>query len=354
MLIVRSPLRISLAGGGTDLPAYYRKFGGAVINLAIDRYFYVFLRTSFQNDIQITSADFQAYDQINGKMDDSWRGALMLPRAIFHHFGIAEGVNLFLTSEAPPGTGLGSSSTVTVGLIKAVATACGIHMTKTELAELASYIEIEKLDSPIGKQDQYAAAFGGLNFITFQADKTSVSSLQLPAEKLMRLSRFLLLFYTGQSRSANQILTQQREATEKETGPALQALHRVKEMVPEVKAILERGDFAALGEFLHKNWTEKKRFARGVSNPFIDSCYEQARELGAWGGKISGAGGGGFLLMCCPEHRQDAVIQALGARGVTQMPFSIDRSGARVLMNAGLRFTSRHSWFPPTRLHQCV
>ncbi len=286
MLIVRSPLRISLAGGGTDLPAYYRKFGGAVINLTIDRYFYVFLRTSFQKDIQITSADFQTYDRMNGEMADSSRDGLMLPRAIFHHFGIAEGINVFLASEAPPGTGLGSSSTVSVALIKAAATACGVHMTKMELAELASYIEIEKLGSPIGKQDQYAAAFGGLNLITFEAHKTSVSPLQLPSEKLMRLSRSLVLFYTGQSRSANQILSQMKQATEKKAGPALEALHSVKEMVPEVKAILERGDLAALGAFLHKNWTEKKRFANGVSNQFIDNCYELALEHSAWGGKL--------------------------------------------------------------------
>lgn len=354
MLIVRSPLRISLAGGGTDLPAYYRKFGGAVINLTIDRYFYVFLRTSFQKDIQITSADFQTYDRINGQMDDPWRNGLTLPRAIFHHFGIAEGANVFLASEAPPGSGLGSSSTVAVGLIKALATACGVQMTKMELAELASYIEIEKLGSPIGKQDQYAAAFGGLNLITFEVHKTSISPLKLPNEKLLALSSSLLLFYTGQSRNTNRILTRQRQATEKKTSPTLEALHHVKEMVPEVKAILERGDFKSLGALLHKNWKEKKRFANGISNPFIDSCYEQALELGAWGGKICGAGGGGFLLICCPKHRHGAVIQALEGRGLKQMPFSMDRSGARVLMNAGIRFTSRHSWLPPMELYQGV
>ena len=354
MLIVRSPLRISLAGGGTDLPVYYSQFGGAVINLTIDRYFYVFLRTSSQKDIQITSADFQTYERMNGEIGDSSQNGLKLPRAILDHFGIAEGVNLFLASEAPPGSGLGSSSAVAVGLIKTLATACGIYMTKMELAELASYIEIEKLDSPIGKQDQYAAAFGGLNLITFEAHKASVSPLQLPDDKLLSLSRLLLLFYTGQNRNANRILAQQRQGVRNRTAPVLEALHRVKGMVPEVKIILERGDFAAFGAFLHKNWTEKKRFASGVSNPLIDSWYEQALELGAWGGKISGAGGGGFLLICCPEHRQGAVIRALEAQGLRQMPFSIDRSGARVLMNAGLRFTSRHSWFPPIELYKCV
>jgi D-glycero-alpha-D-manno-heptose-7-phosphate kinase len=354
MLIVRSPLRISLAGGGTDLPAYYEKFGGAVINLAIDRYFYVFLRTSFQKDIQITSADFQTYDRMNGEMDDSWRGVLMLPRAVFHHFGITHGVNVFLASEVPPGTGLGSSSTVTVGLIKAVITACGIQMTKMEIAELASYIEIEKLGSPIGKQDQYAAAFGNLNLHIFEKDKTTVIPLEISHENLMRIGHNLLLFYTGKTRSANQILSQMGKATGKKSSSELEALHCVKKMVFDVKASLEKGDIEALGAFLHENWIAKKRFADGVSNEFIDNSYKQALELGALGGKICGAGGGGFLLLCCPEHRHDMVIDGLMEFGLKEMPFSIDHSGALVVMNAGLRLTSRHSWSPPLRLYKSI
>ncbi len=352
MLIVRSPLRISLAGGGTDLPAYYREYGGKVINLGIDRYFYVFLRTSsHQNEVQVASADFQTYDSLR---NNSWQGGLELPRAIFQHFGIHQGVSLFLASEVPPGTGLGSSSTVAVGLIKALATAAGFDLTKKEIAELASYIEIEVLNSPIGKQDQYAAAFGGINLIQFEAHETTLTPLLLPVEIILSLSRNLLLFYTGRRRKANEILSQQREASEKKKGPVLEALNRVKEMVQPVKESLERGDMEGLGHLLHQNWLEKKRFAKGVTNQFIDDCYDLARREGAWGGKITGAGGGGFLLLCCPEARQEAVTQALEMQHLTRVNFAIDHSGARVLMNSGLRLTSHLSWTPPRDLRRSI
>ena len=283
MLIVRSPLRISLAGGGTDLPAYYREYGGKVINLAIDRYFYVFLRTSsHQNGVQVASADFQTYDTL---INTFWQGDLGLPRAIFQHFGIHEGVSLFLASEVPPGTGLGSSSTVAVGLIKALTTAGGFQLTKKEIAELASFIEIEVLNSPIGKQDQYAAAFGGINLIQFEAHETTLTPLLLPTEILLSLSRSLLLFYTGRTRKANEILRQQQEASQSKKGPVLEALNRVKEMVQPVKEALERGDLEKLGGLLHQNWVEKKRFAKGVTNKIIDEWYELALEKGAWGMK---------------------------------------------------------------------
>ena len=351
MLIVRSPLRISLAGGGTDLPVYYREFGGKVINLAIDRYFYVFLRTSSEDGVQIASADFQTYDRIE---EDFHFGSLELPRAIFSYFGITRGINLFLASEAPPGTGLGSSSTVAVGLIKALVTAVGLQMTKKELAELASYIEIERLGAPIGKQDQYAAAFGSINLIEFEAGKTTITPLNLPIDKIQTLTKSLLLFFTGNQRKANEILTQQSDASRRKSQPVLEALHRVKGMVPQVKTILEKGDMPGLGNFLHQNWLEKKRFAQGVTNDFIDQCYEMALHEGAWGGKITGAGGGGFLLLCCPEARQRAIIRILATKGLKRLNFSVDHSGARVLMNSGLRLTSRLSWFPPTNLQRCV
>jgi len=177
MLIVRSPLRISLAGGGTDIPAYYRQYGGAVINTSIDRYFYVFLKTQSHNGIEIASADFRTFFRHEGDVPMDWEGELELPRSVFHHFGINKGINLFLASEIPPGTGLGSSGSVTVGLIKAISTACGLNLSQEQIAELACFIEIEKMGAPIGKQDQYAAAFGGLNLITFEPEKTQVTPL---------------------------------------------------------------------------------------------------------------------------------------------------------------------------------
>ena len=263
-------------------------------------------------------------------------------------------MSLFLASEVPPGTGLGSSSTVAVGLIKALATAGGFHLIKKEIAELAAYIEIEVLKAPIGKQDQYAAAFGGINLIEFEANDTTLTPLFLPVEILRSFSRSLLLFYTGRTRKANDILKEQREASKTKKGPVLEALNRVKEMVQPVKEALEDGDMEKLGGLLHQNWVEKKRFAKGVTNKFIDGCYDLALQAGAWGGKITGAGGGGFLLLCCPEARQAAIIQAMTQQGLTPVNFSVDHSGARVLMHSGLRLTSRLLWKPPPDLRRSI
>src|SRR5512140_2284252 len=179
MLITRAPVRISFAGGGTDLPAYYSRHGGAVVSTTIDKHFYVFLNVSGDDSLQITSSDYRTFYRHDADTPLLFDGDLSLPRAILNHFGLARGISLFLASEIPPGTGLGSSSTVAVAMIKAVTTARGLFLSKQQIAELACQIEIEKLGEPIGKQDQYAAAFGDLNLIQFNADSVSVEPLKV-------------------------------------------------------------------------------------------------------------------------------------------------------------------------------
>jgi len=337
MLIARAPVRISLAGGGTDLPAYYEKYGGCVVSTTINKYFYTFLNVNEDQEIQITSSDYRTFYRHDGNGPPLWEGDLSLPRAILHHFGICRGVSMFLASEVPPGTGLGSSSTVAVAVIKAVATACGLHLSRQEIAELACHIEIEKLGMPIGKQDQYAAAFGGLNFISFTRDGVTVESLRITPQTRRDLEQHLLLFYTGAARDSASILGEQKKASARDDPKVIAALHAVKEMAYQVKACLERGEVRRIGELLHQNWEQKKRFASGVTNPLIDECYELARANGAVGGKITGAGGGGFLMLYCEPEHQDAVTQALEARGLKRMDFRFDYQGARILMNAALR-----------------
>lgn len=344
MLIVRSPLRISLAGGGTDLPDYYRLHGGAVINATIDRYFYVFLRTFSNNGLEIASADYSTFFRHDGDSPLTWDGGLELPKAVFHHFGISKGVNIFLASEIPPGTGLGSSSSVAVGLIKAVTSACGLTWSQAEIAEVACFIEIDKLGSPIGKQDQYAAAHGGLNHIEFEKDSTRIKPLELSGEHQERLQKSLILFYTGRSRSANEILSQQKTASSKKGGKAVEALHRVKQMVPTVYECLKHGEIESFGRLLHENWRQKKLFAGGVSNSRIDECYETAVRAGAWGGKITGAGGGGFLMVCAEPSRQNLITEEMEKRGLIRVGFHFESQGARVIMNSGLRLTSKMDW----------
>ena len=338
MLLARSPVRISLAGGGTDLPAYYESFGGAVLSTTIDKYFYVFLNVAEGDSLQITSSDYRTFYRHDGTGPLLWDGDLRLPRAILSHFGVERGLSMFLASEIPPGTGLGSSSSVTVAIVKAVSTALGLQLSRSELAEVACHIEIEKLGEPIGKQDQYAAAFGGLNWIEFGVEGVRVEPLRLRPETVRALADNLLLFFTGSSRSASKILTMQRESSQHQEPGVIEALDKVKAMAHEVRLSLESGDLHAFGELLHQNWQQKKRFAKGISSPRIDEAYHLARKAGAVGGKITGAGGGGFMMLYCEPGSRRGVTEALEGFGLKRMDFRFETTGARVLMNAGLKF----------------
>ncbi len=337
MLITRAPVRISFAGGGTDLPAYYQRHGGAVVSTTIDKYFYVFLNVSGDEALQITSSDYRTFYLHDAETPLLFDGDLSLPRAILSHFGLARGITMFLASEVPPGTGLGSSSAVAVAIIKAVTTARGLLLSKQQIAELACQIEIEKLGEPIGKQDQYAAAFGDLNLIQFRADGVSVEPIKTAPETRRALEKNTLLFFTGTTRQASTILSEQKKSSEQNDPRVLDALHAVKAMAFQAKECLERGDLAEFGQLLDRGWQSKKKFAAGISNPLIDECYELARRHGALGGKVTGAGGGGFLMLYCEPTCHSAVTQALEEKGLKRMDFRFESEGARVLLNAGVR-----------------
>ncbi len=337
MLIARAPVRLSFAGGGTDLPAYYLKHGGAVVSTTLDKYFYVFLNVSGDDTIQVTSSDYRTFYRHDGDMPMMFDGDLSLPRAILNHFGLARGLSMFLASEVPPGTGLGSSSTVAVAIIKAVTTARGLFLSKQQIAELACQIEIEKLGTPIGKQDQYASAFGDLNLIQFAADRVTVEPLRVAAETRRALEKNTLLFFTGGTRQASTILTAQRKSSERDDAVVIAALDAVKQMAFEAKELLERGDLTRFGALLDAGWQQKKKFAGGISNALVDECYDLALANGALGGKLAGAGGGGFLMIYCEPTQQTAVTQALEFKGLKRMDFRFESEGARVLVNAGLR-----------------
>ena len=336
MLIARAPVRISLAGGGTDLPAYYESYGGVVLNTTIDKYFYAILNVLESDTVQVTSSDYRTFYRHEHTRPTHWEGDLQLPRVILDHFGIRKGFSLFMASEIPPGTGLGSSSTVTVAVIKAASTALGLNLSKKELAELACHIEIDQLKAPIGKQDQYAAAFGGLNLIKFERDEVTIKQVHLDSEVYQTLDRNLLLFFSGSSRSASKILAKQSRSSQKQDSIVIDALHKVKEMTYDVLQALEQGDLRRFAQLLHQNWVQKKQFAKGVSNPGIDEAYNLARQNGALGGKITGAGGGGFLMLYVEPSEQSAVTTALEVNGFKRMDFRFEAMGARVLMNSGL------------------
>ncbi len=333
MLIARAPMRISLAGGGTDLEAYYGIYGGLVISTAINKYFYAILTTDESDDLQVISADYRSLFRHSAYNDLFWNGDLALPKAILHHFGIRRGLNLFVASEVPPGTGLGSSSAAAVTMVRAISTLVEQPMTRQQVAELASFIEINKMGMPIGKQDQYASAFGGLNKITFDSQGVTVEPLNIAPDVRQTLGSRLMLFFTGSSRESTSILKHQQKSTEDQDGAVLQALHNIKQVAIEVQACLEQGDLDEFARLLDYSWQEKRRLAPGLSTGFIDECYNLALQNGASAGKITGAGGGGFLMLYCQEQAQERVTRALEERGLQRMNFRFDQQGATVVLN---------------------
>ena len=333
MLIARAPMRISFGGGGTDLEAYYARFGGLVISTSINKYFYAIITTDESNDLQVISSDYRSLFRHSSYNDLFWNGDLALPKAVLHQFGIRRGMNLFVASEVPPGTGLGSSSAAAVTMVQAISTLIEQPMTKHQIAELASYIEITKMGMPIGKQDQYASAFGGLNKITFTTDGIMVDPLKIAPDVLQTLERRLMLFFTGSSRESTSILKHQRKSTQEQDETVLQVLHNIKRVATEMQYCLEHGDLDEFARLLHYSWQEKRRLAQGLSTNSIDEYYNLALAHGASAGKITGAGGGGFLLLYCHEQSQEFVTSALENRGLKRMSFRFDQSGATVVLN---------------------
>lgn len=342
MLVARAPVRISFGGGGTDLPAYYNRYGGLVISAAINKYFYSIISANGVDEgVQIISSDYHTFYRHDPSQPLFWDGQLSLPRAILHQFGIERGYNIFLASEVPPGTGLGSSGSVAVTLVRALS-ALSHPLTKPEIAELASYVEIKKLGMPVGKQDQYSAAYGGLNVFHFTSDGVQVEPLSISHDTLADLQDSLLLFFTGTARESSNILSHQKRASEDGQPQVVEALHAIKALALEIRACLEAGDLNAFGELLHASWENKKKLAPNVSSSSIDHYYSIARQAGALGGKITGAGGGGFLMLYCPPIHRAAVTRVLEQAGLVRMDFHFDFQGATIVLDT----LSRHQALP--------
>lgn len=322
MIISQTPLRMSFVGGGSDLPSFYRRWGGAVLSTAIDRYVYVSVNRKFDGGIRLAyskTEEVSCRDQIEHR----------LFKAAFEALGIEGGIEVATMADIPSqGSGLGSSSSFTVGVIQAVSAYLGRHISAADLARQACEIEIDRCAAPIGKQDQYAAAFGGLNLIEFKSDDSvNVLPVILSAETRARLQDELLVFYTGGVRSASAILKAQSEATS--TQPAVQSsLKRMVELVYVLRDELSMGNVDGLGEILKENWSLKKRLAAGISNPEIEGWHDAAMSAGATGGKLLGAGAGGFLMFYAPPERHASIEKALALRRV---PMRFEPLGARIL-----------------------
>jgi D-glycero-alpha-D-manno-heptose-7-phosphate kinase len=322
VIITQTPLRIGLLGGGTDLPAYYREHGGRVLNCAIDKYIYVIVKQRFDDEIYVNYSKKEIVSQIENLEHELVRQAMRMT-------GVVEGVEITTLADIPSeGSGLGSSSAVTVGLLNALFAYQGHQVSAEELAERACTIEIELCGKPIGKQDQYIAALGGIRNIRFgPGEEVVAEELGLSPAERRALQHQIMLFYTGITRSANTILAEQN-ANIAVTRPQLDLL---RDLAGFAVDRLRNGDVDAIGPAIRESWEAKRKLASGVSNGQIDGSVSRALEAGASAAKLTGAGGGGFLLVICPMEQQRAVRRSLA--DMRELPVKLDRLGSRVVLN---------------------
>jgi D-glycero-alpha-D-manno-heptose-7-phosphate kinase len=322
MIITQTPLRIGLVGGGTDLPDYYLEHGGRVLNCAIDKYVYVIVKQRFDDDIYVNYSEKEIVSSVEDLRHDLVREAMLMT-------GVKQGVEITMLADIPSsGSGLGSSSSITVGLLHALSAYQGRQMSGEELAERACTIEIELCGKRIGKQDQYIAALGGIRDLHFgPGDHVLTDEIELSPVDRRTLQGQFMLFYTGVTRSADIILREQSA----NVATKLPQLHSLRDLAAATSESLRRGDVTAVGSAIRHGWETKRQLASGVSNERIDQVVEKALSAGATGVKITGAGGGGFLLVICPPENQRAVRQRLSA--LKELPVKFDRLGSRVVLN---------------------
>ena len=322
MIITRSPLRISIGGGGTDLPSYYRDHSGFVISAAIDKYVYITIHQTFAEELILKYSQMERVKSVDEVQHPIIREALKMVPVQSPHLEIAS------MADIPAGTGLGSSGSFTTALLKALYTHNRQYIHPGDLAKQACEIELDRLKEPIGKQDQYIAAHGGLQFIQFQQDgSVFVDPVVCPAETRRELNRRLLMFFTGATRNARDVLVKQRANTQQKAP----VLRRMCDIARELRDILTCGtDLNAFGRGLHEAWEAKKCLEASVHNAAIDEYYDRGRKAGSLGGKILGAGGGGFMLFFCEPHLQDRLRAALPE--LTEVPFSFEPQGSKVIL----------------------
>jgi len=323
VIISQTPLRISFFGGGTDLRAFYSHDYGAVLSTTIDRYVYVIVKRRFDRQIRVAYTKTEIVNLVQELEHDLVREALLMA-------GLEGGLEIITVADIPAeGTGLGSSSSLLVGLLNALYAFKGEMHSPAELARKACEIEIERLGRPIGKQDQYAAAFGGFRLIRFMAnEETECTRVDIPEVGLRALNSRLLAFFTGKTRSSATILTEQRDRT----GENLQVLREMRDQCDIAVKALKTGDLDTFGCMLHEGWNLKKRLATGISSVETDEMYNRARTAGALGGKLLGAGGGGFMLLYAPPECHAAIRTAL--RNYSELPFTFDSRGSRICFHA--------------------
>lgn len=324
MIISQTPYRVSFAGGGTDLPAFYRQEYGAVLSVAVQKHMYVTVTRRFESSVRVSYTRTEIADTVDDVQHTIVREALRMT-------GLGPHMEIVTIGDVPAGTGMGSSSTLTVGLLNAMYALLGRVTSPHQLAREACRIEIDTLGKPIGKQDQYAAAFGGLNYIRFNADESvDVQPIPCAPETLAELERRALILYTAKKRDADDILKKQSEGT----GDKMRVLREMRDLASEMRAVISgRANLDEFAKLMHCGWELKRSMGFGITDESIDGWYESARRAGAQGGKLLGAGGGGFLFLLAPPEKHHAIRAALGQP--RQIDFRIDRLGSRIIFISG-------------------
>jgi len=317
---------LTLGGGGTDLPSYYSKFGGFVVSSAINKYVYLVVKRRFENDVRVSYSITEIVNGVDRIEHPTVRETLRL-------LGLRDHLEIVSIGDVPSKTGLGSSGSFTVGLLHALHMYSGKNPSRQELAEEACRINMEILKEPSGKQDEYVSAFGGFVCLNIGRDgRVEVSPLRIPAEAVSELENNLLFFYTGIKREASDVLQDQQSAVERDEAGSVEAMHRIKDIGFRVRRAVERGDITEFGKLQHEHWLAKRSVSSKMSNPLIDRWYRMGLESGAIGGKIMGAGGGGFLMFYC-ENSKDRVRKAMVREGLEEVRFRLGSEGSKIVIN---------------------
>jgi len=326
MIITRTPVRISLGGGGTDLRSYYSKYGGFLIGAAINRYIYITLTKMFEGDLQIKYSKTETVKNIDEIQHPTVRESLKLAN-------INHGIEITSIADIPSNSGLGTSSSFLVGLLRALHAYKKEHVTNYEIAEEACKIEIDILQEPIGKQDQYMASFGGLQCLEFDRQgHVTVTPLKVTHDVVEELEKNIVLFYTGIRRPSSYVLSEQNKSAMEDKSTTVESLHELKDIAIKTRKYLEEGNVRGFGELLDLHWNIKKKMSNKMSNEFLNKCYDIALQNGAIGGKIMGAGGGGFFMFYC-DQKKDKLRASMTEMGLREMYFRIDFDGSKVVLD---------------------
>jgi galactokinase/mevalonate kinase-like predicted kinase len=332
VFVSKTPARLSFSGGGTDLESFYKGRGSIIISTTIDKFFHASIFTKKINAIKIFSSDYNVLEEYPSRSGIKSEGILRLPKDVIKFLNIDFGFELYMKSDVPPGSGLGLSGACTVGLIKVFSEIIGKELSQMDLAMAASEVEINRLGRPIGHQDQLASSFGGLNLIEFAPDGAiNVEKIAISYETKKSLESSLMLFYTGKSRDSAVVLERHKDKLKESNEEVIDRLNNIKDITYRMKDSLNTSDIENFGSLLDEYWINKRKAAKGTSDDHFDMIYEKIKELGAFGGKLTGAGHGGFFLVCADPSKQRAIQDYLLRCKFTHYPFKFYPDGSKII-----------------------